>query len=94
MAESAPAQVMDASLPADHVRRSIFQLVDSRQATGEHGLLGLGELQPLHELADSDAVLRRQAGWLVLEVVHDQFQRAAGFVLGGRSRGADGGDGG
>lgn len=61
-------------------------------AIGPKKILILCWLETLHQLADGHILLSSKAGWLKLEIVHDEFQCASGFVLGRRFRVVDGRD--
>lgn len=85
------SQAVDAAFFVE--TRDVVVLVYPCQAA-ESVVLALCQLKTLHQLADGDILLGREAGRLVLEVVHDELEGTACFVLGRGLGGTDGRDGG
>lgn len=80
---------LDAPLPI-HMGNIMF--INPSQSPRKHVRLILSQVESFHQLANRHVFLRTQPRWLLLEVIHDQFQRSSCFVLGRRARRADGRD--
>ena len=56
-------------------------LINPSKPSRKHGGMIFGQVESFHQFPDSNVFLCTQSRWLVLEVVHDQFQSASRFIL-------------